>query len=217
MNGVVFSMSILRKGGWDAFASVFARPPADTQQIMHPDLYRAEKVPAPLKVDLPEGVLGGDWHKLEENSLGEFGWKEVIKQFLGSERAASTASGWDGDDYITFEQQGTKHLMLFTRIRFNTEENASTFFDTYAEALGKKYPRQEHISKGDESLCFDSADGGVFLRCSGKECVTLEGADTSVFSQWLKKLGWPAAKVTAHLRNWQRTLPRARRASMPPV
>ncbi len=217
MNGVVFSMSILRKGGWDAFASVFARPPADTQQIMHPDLYRAEKVPAPLKVDLPEGVLSGDWHKLEENSLGEFGWKEVIKQFLGSERAASTASGWDGDDYITFEQQGTKHLMLFTRIRFNTEENASTFFDTYAEALGKKYPRQEHISKGDESLCFDSADGGVFLRCSGKECVTLEGADTSVFSQWLKKLGWPAAKVTAHLRNWQGTLPRARRASMRPV
>jgi hypothetical protein len=197
MNGLIFSMSILRTGGWGDFASVFARPPADTQQIMHPDLYRATKVPAPLKVDLPDGAPGAGWDKLEENSLGEFGWKEVIKQFLDADRAMKTASGWDGDDYITFEQKSTKHLMLFTRERFNTEDSASSFFNTYSEVLAKKYTQQERVSKGDQSVSFDSPDGGVFFRCVAKECLTLEGGDATLFSQWTKKLGWSPVKLTA--------------------
>jgi hypothetical protein len=197
MNGLIFSMSILRNGGWNDFASVFAKPPADTQQIMHPDLYRAGKIPAPLKVDLPDAVPSGGWDKLEENSLGEFGWKEVIKQFLDVDRAAKIASGWDGDDYITFEQKGTKHLMLFTRVRFNNEGSASSFFDTYAKALAKKYAQQEHVAKDDESLSFNSPDGAVFFRCVARECISLEGGDAALFSQWTKKLGWSPAKLTA--------------------
>jgi hypothetical protein len=200
MIGLTFSMSILRTGGWGDFASVFAKPPADTQQIMHPDLYRSGKVPAALKVDLPDGVPGSGWDKLEENSLGEFGWKEVIKQFLDVDRAAKIASAWDGDDYITFEQKGTKRLMLFTRTRFNTEENASSFFTIYSEALGKKYTQQNQSSKGDKYLAFNTPDGGVFLRCSARECITLEGGDAALFSQWTKRLGWPPLVAQASSR-----------------
>jgi hypothetical protein len=200
MTGLTFSMSILRTGGWGDFVSVFAKAPADTQQIMHPDLYRSGKVPAALKVDLPDGVPGSGWDKLEENSLGEFGWKEVIKQFLDVDRAAKIASGWDGDDYITFEQKGTKRLMLFTRTRFNTEENASSFFTIYSEVLGKKYTQQNQSSKGDKYLSFNTPEGGVFLRCSAKECITLEGGDETLFSQWTKKLGWPPLVAQASRR-----------------
>ena len=38
-----------------ALPRVFARPPANTQQIMHPELYRAAKVAAPIKLELPDG------------------------------------------------------------------------------------------------------------------------------------------------------------------
>ena len=77
-NGLTFSLTVLRSGGWGGFGSVFANPPAGTQQIMHPGLYRAGKVPVPLKVDLPDGIPGSGWTLLEENSMGEFGWKEVL-------------------------------------------------------------------------------------------------------------------------------------------
>ena len=43
-DGLRFSMSILRTGGWGGFDAVFARPPANSQQIMHPELYREAKV-----------------------------------------------------------------------------------------------------------------------------------------------------------------------------
>src|SRR5271170_7481943 len=73
-DGLRFSLTVLRNGGWSGFDAIFAKPPANTQQIMHPSLYRADKIPAPLKVDLPNGVPGFGWSKLEENSMGEFGW-----------------------------------------------------------------------------------------------------------------------------------------------
>ena len=190
-SGLTFSMSVLRSGGWRGFDAVFTKPPANTQEIMHPDLYRGGVVPAPLKVDLPEGVPGSGWNKLEENSMGEFGWKEILKQFPDADRANELAFGWDGDDYATFEQKDTKRLMLFTRTRFNTEEVASRFFRAYSEALKKKYSERTLVLNAQQDLEFDTPGGGVFFQCAAKECVTLEGGDLKLFSQWIRKLGWP--------------------------
>ena len=190
-DGLRFSMSILRTGGWNGFDAVFANPPASTQQIMHPDLYRGAIVPLPIKVDLPNGVPGDGWNKLEENCMGEFGWREVLKLFLDEDRAGKLAFAWNGDDYATFEQKDTKHLMLFTRTRFNSERAARSFFDAYAEALKTKYPQRTPILNAQEDLEFDTPDGGVFFQCVDKECITLEGGDEKLFSRWTKKLAWP--------------------------
>ena len=190
-SGLTFSLMVLRADGWNGFVGVFAKPPANTQQIMHPALYREGKAAAPLKIDLPDGVPGSDWTKLEENSMGEFGWKEVLKQFLDEDLAKRIAAWWDGDDYATYEQAGSKRLMLFTRIRLTTEEGASQLFAEYSEALGKKYSERRRVSREGRYLSFDTADGGVFLRCSGRECITLEGGDREQFAKWVKKLSWP--------------------------
>ena len=191
-DGLRFSMSVLRTGGWGGFDAVFARPPSGTQQIMHPSLYRADKVPAPLKVELPNGVPGDGWNKLEENAMGEFGWKEVLKQFLDEERAKKVAAGWDGDDYVTFEQKAAKRLMLFTRERFDSEELTSGFFEAYKEALEKKYPERTVVADAKGDLEFTTPISSVFFRCEAKECITLEGGDQKLFLEWTKKLDWPA-------------------------
>ena len=183
--------------GWSGFSSVFERAPANTQQIMHPSLYRANKVPAPLKAELPDGIPGKLWNKLEENSMGEFGWKEILGQFIDEDRAKTAAAGWDGDNYICFEQQETKRLILATRERFNSEDMASRFFAAYAEALGKRYPEPGDVKRGQHYLSFVAQDGGVFLRCVAKECVSMQGADASAFAQWQKNLGWRAVSPVA--------------------
>lgn len=197
-DGLRFSMWVLRSGGWGGFDAIFARPPAGTQQIMHPELYLADKVPEPLKVDVPDGVPGSRWSKLEENIMGEFGWKEALKQFLGEEQAKKVAAGWDGDDYATYEQKdNTKRLMLFARIRFDNGERTSDFFNAYRDALSKKYQDKTNIAEAKEDLKFNTPNGPVFLRCETNECVTLEGGDEQIFAQWTKKLGWSAPSVAA--------------------
>jgi hypothetical protein len=190
-DGLRFSLSVLRTGGWSGFDAIFAKPPANTQQIMHPSLYRADKVPAPLKVDLPNGVPGSGWNKLEENSMGEFGWQEVVKQYLGDEIAKKVTAEWDGDDYATFEQKDTKALMLFTRVRFNDQDAANRFFETYTLALKKKYPERNILADSKGDLEFTTSSGSLFFRCQLKECVTLEGGDTKLFAEWIKQLAWP--------------------------
>jgi hypothetical protein len=195
-DGLRFSMWVLRTGGWGGFDAIFARPPVGTQQIMHPDLYRADKVPAPIKVDLPEGLPGIGWSRLEENAMGEFGWKEVLKQFLGEERAKNTTAAWDGDDYATYEQKDNKNqLMLFARVRFDSGERTSGFFEAYREALSKKYPERSNLSETRQEIEFNAPSGSVFFRCETNECVTLEGGDQKIFAQWTKKLGWRPSSV----------------------
>lgn len=191
-SGLTFSTSVLKADGWNGFAKVFARPPANTQQILHPELYRTGKVNAPLKLDLPADVPGNAWTKLEENSLGEFAWRGVLKQFLDADRANQLAPAWDGDIYATYEQKTTKHLLLFARIRCSSKETAARFFGQYSEALEKKYPERTHLFRRPDFFSFDSPDGGVFLRCFGRECIAMEGSDRANFLQWNKNLGWEA-------------------------
>ena len=195
-SGLTFSIAQLKTGSWPAFSKVFAKPPANTQQILHPEAYRLGKLPPPIKLDLPATIPPKDWVKLEENSMGELGWKEVLKQFLDEGRAKEMAAAWNGDMYATYEQKESKRLLLFTRIRFDSEANTTEFFAQYSEALEKKYPTRTHRVADKNLLSFDSPDGPVFLRCQLSDCITQEGGDPALFPQWLKQLGWSAQAVT---------------------
>jgi len=193
--GLTFSMNVLRTSGWSGFASVFERPPANTQQIMHPALYRSNQIPAPLKVNLPGGFPGKEWNLLEENSMGEFGWQEVLKQFIDEPLAKYVTAAWDGDDYICYEHKEDKRLILATRERFRSEETTAEFFSAYADALTKRYPQRHDVDQGPQFVSFTAADGPVVLRCQAKECISLQGADMASFAEWEKKIGWPATST----------------------
>jgi hypothetical protein len=191
-SGLTFSLAVLKTDGWKGFASVFARPPASTQQILRPDLYRTGKSLAPIKLNLPDGLPGSGWTLLEENAMGEFGWKEVLKQFLDADRAGKLAAAWDGDVYATYESKDAKRLLLFARVRLDSNESAARFFGQYSEALEKKYAVRSNLFRRPDFFSFDAPDGGVFLRCFQNECVSVEGGGRTLMLQWNKKLGWEA-------------------------
>lgn len=192
LDGLNFSAAVLKPKGWSALSGVFANPPASTQQILHPALYLEGK--APPKVTLPsmDKDVGTDWSKLEENIMGEFGWKEALRQFLGEERATPVSSTWNGDRYAVYEQKKTKRLLLIARLDLATEADAARFFTAYSETLKKKYEKRTGEDGQRELLSFDTADGGVFLRCVAAACVTLEGGDRALFEKLNSKLEWSA-------------------------
>ncbi len=99
---------------------------------------------------------------------------------------------WDGDRYLVYERKQTKNLVLVTRVRLATEEQAKSFFGQYSEALEKKHEKRTDGSRQSGFLSFDTSEGGVFLRCVARECVTLEGADRAVFNKLNKELDWDA-------------------------
>jgi len=86
----------MRNTGWSTLPALFEKPPVSTQQILHPALYRSGKTPATVTLPRLEKLLGENWSKLDENIMGEFGWKEVLKQFLDNDRAKNLAAAWMG-------------------------------------------------------------------------------------------------------------------------
>jgi hypothetical protein len=193
LDGMTFSAAILKPNGWEGLPAVFAKPPASTQQIMHPALYRSGKVPAPIALPSIDHALGPEWAKLEDNVMGEFGWKEVLRQYLDDPRAKSLAAAWDGDRYMVYEHKQTKRLLLITRERLASREQAERFFGQYSEALEKKYAQRTTLFRKPDFFSFETSDGGVFLRCYERECVTLEGGDRALFIQFHKQLEWGPA------------------------
>jgi hypothetical protein len=187
--GMTFTTAVLKPAGWKNMGKVFTNPPASTQQIIHPALYKSGHVPG--KVTLPDiqSRLGKDWKKLDDNLMGEFGWKEALKQFLGEERANALAAGWEGDRYLVYEQQPSKRLLLAARIHLASEEQANRFFGQYSELLEKKHTKRNELFRRPNFFSFETPNGGVFLRCTGDECLTLEGGDHSLFADLVKQVG----------------------------
>jgi hypothetical protein len=193
IGGLTFSAAVLRTTGWVALPGVFEKPPISTQQILHPALYRSGKIPKTVSLPQLEKLLGSGWTKLDENIMGEYGWKEVLKQFLEDERAKTLAAAWDGDRYALFEQKQTKKIVLVTRLHLDSEEHAVRFFGQYSEALEKKYAERSNLLRRPNFFSFDTPDGGVFLDCLGIECVTMEGVTRKTFDTFTKELDWPLA------------------------
>jgi hypothetical protein len=196
--GASFSQQFLKAHtGWTDLKLVFQNPPVSTQQILHPDFYL--KGIGPQKVTLPEwkGLVPADWKLLEENVMGEFGLEELLKQFLGPERADDLSPAWDGDRYAVFESVKTKETPLVFFLALRTAEDAARFLGQYSEALEKKYAVRRNLYRRPNFFQFQTETGGVFLRCVGLRCLTVEGATRETFDSINRAVGWPPAPAPA--------------------
>jgi hypothetical protein len=190
--GTKFTQRLLQASdGWPGFYKVFAKPPASTQQIMHPDLYLQDVVPP--KITLPEtkGLVSADWKKLDENDMGEFGLLEIFKQFLNKDRAANLAAAWSADRYALFENQKNKRTMLLFRLRLANDAAAARIFGAYSEVLESKYGTRTNLMRRPNFFSFDTPEDGVFIRCVDSDCLVLEGGTRLIFDHLTMQLGWP--------------------------
>jgi hypothetical protein len=73
------------------------RPPASTEQVMHPEKW--VRVEPPLPVRLPVApVLGSGWERAASGVFGEFQTRELLSR-AGGGGSADAAEGWGGDRY----------------------------------------------------------------------------------------------------------------------
>jgi len=195
--GASFTQQFLKAhAGWPDLKLVFQNPPVSTQQIMHPDLYL--KGVAPRKVALPawKGLVPSDWKLLEENVMGEFGLQEILRQFIGAQRADSLSPAWTGDRYAVFEDAKKETPDVFL-LALDTPEHAGTFFGQYSEGLESKYPARSQLFRRPNFFQFQTDQGGVFLWCVELECLTVERATRQTFDAIDRAVGWPAAPAPA--------------------
>ena len=196
--GIGFIQQFLKAhDGWPDLHLLFENPPVSTQQILHPQLYF--KGVQPEKVTLPpwKGTAPADWKLLDENVMGEFGLGEVLKQFLGPQRADAIAPMWTGDRYAIFENQDGSGSHLVFRVALDTPEDAAHFFGQYSEVLEDVHNTRTALHRRPNYFEFQTSEGGVYLQCTGGECLVVDGATRETFEKISRAAGWPAAPAPA--------------------
>jgi hypothetical protein len=200
--GTSFSQQFLKAhDGWADLNLLFKNPPVSTQQILHPQMYL--KGVKPEAVTLPEwkGAVPGDWKLLEENVLGEFGLQEVLKQFIGQDRADSLSAAWTGDRYAVFEDSKTKEIPLVFRLVLDNTEDAVRFFGQYSEVLELKHKSRTALFRRPNYFQFQTDTGGVFFRCVGTTCLAVENASRETYDYINRDIGWTSAPAPAETRS----------------
>ena len=198
--GTSFSQAFLKAHtSWSDLHLLFEHPPVSTQQILQPNFYL--KGVGPAKVTLPAwmGLVPANWKLLEENVVGEFGVQEILKQFLDPERADALSLAWDGDRYAVFEDSTTKRTPLVFLLALQTSDDTVRFFGQYSEALEMKYKTRTQLYRRPNFFQFQTDTGGVFLRCIGLQCITVEGATRETYDAINRAIGWPAAPGPADM------------------
>jgi hypothetical protein len=192
--GTGFTQQFLKAHtGWQDLHLIFQNPPVSTQQILHPDLYLQGVKPETVTLPEWKGLVPPDWKLLEENTLGEFGVNEVLKQLLDENRAELLSPAWKGDRYAVFDDAKSKSSPLVFRLALDNPEDAARFFGQYSEALEHKYKTRAELFRRPNFFQFQSESGGVFLRCVATRCLTVEGATRETFDKINHAIGWEPA------------------------
>jgi hypothetical protein len=196
--GAIFVQRVLKTwNGWPDLHRLFENPPASTQQILHPDLYFQRVMPARVDLTPVTKAVPRGWKKLDENVLGEFSLHEILKQFLGKDRAEELSPSWAGDRYAIYQRESGMQTLLVIRLKLADESAATRFFGAYRNVLEKKDEKRTAVSRRQNFFSFNTPDGGVFLRCQGDECLIAEGATSEIFDAMTRAIHWlPAPPAT---------------------
>jgi hypothetical protein len=195
--GTGFTQEFLKAhSGWKDIHLIFENPPVSTQQILHPDLYLNGTKPVAVTLPAWKGVAPDDWKLLEENTMGEFGVGEVLKQFKKDNSEDPLSTAWKGDRYAVFDDPKSKTTPLVFRIALDSPEDAARFFGQYSEALELKHSGRTNLFRRPNYFQFQTDSGGVFLRCVANTCLTVEGATRETYDKIDKAIGWDPAPVT---------------------
>jgi hypothetical protein len=166
LRGMVFCVKLTNDGGWKAIDEAYKNPPVSTEQILHPEKFRA-KPDLPTMIDLGELKPGSPWKEVGRNVLGEM----QIQVMLGRQGTVA-AAGWDGDRYAVFEGAEGK-LGLVWLSTWDSEDDAREFARAYA--------RYQTRRQGKNSFQPEQIPDSIW-RCTDNVCKVVErrGVDVAV-------------------------------------
>ena len=157
VRGVAFVQALHAEGGFAAVDRAFANPPTTTEQILHPDKYRAGE--GALRVPL-RGRPGGGWRASERYEFGEFDLAELLSP-LGSPAAEAAAAGWAGGR-LRLWTQGQKSAVGLA-LAFDSRADA----EEACEALPRWYAQVADASPAGGGVLRGDGDH-VAVRCGGR-------------------------------------------------
>jgi hypothetical protein len=127
-------ISSLKQGSdiWRPVNQTYSRPPASTEQILHPAKYLAGEDSKVVALPPLPPLLESDWELVLEDVMGEFLLRTYLGAALGRPAVIRTASGWGGDQFRLL-RDGSGRRLFISLIEWDTDIDAREFFDAYRQ------------------------------------------------------------------------------------
>jgi hypothetical protein len=106
LGGEAFVRELLRRAGgrWALVDTAHRlRPPASTEQVLHPSRYFGADAPERVRVNAG-AVLGAGWDRAAAGTWGELQTRELLAR-AGGGGSREAAEGWGGDRYELWRRQ----------------------------------------------------------------------------------------------------------------
>lgn len=183
--GLAFTRELHKRGGWEQVSGAFTELPLSTEQVLHADKYFAREAPVKLSVPDLAATLGAGWRRIDYDVNGEWGYLQILNEYLRNEKDAElAAAGWGGDRYAVYEQATAGRVLLVQSTAWDTEQDAREFADAYAKRTETRYKDATRDQRlGDATgarIAWQTSAGLVVMQRQGTKVVILEGLPEKV-------------------------------------
>jgi hypothetical protein len=155
---------------------IFRRPPATSEQVLHPEKYLANEQPREVTIDAEEFADEG-WRLTATTPLGEVGVRGLLMAGVSTEEARRAAAGWGGDRTFLFEREGHAPLFVWKTV-WDTGRDAQEFFRAYNELLAGR--ASASASEGDAERAWREGALVTRVRVEGDAVTVVRGAEADV-------------------------------------
>lgn len=164
--GLNFVQTLYDQGGMAAVDQAYGSPPVSTEQILHPERYPQD---VPLKIEIADldDILGSEWQKIDDNTLGEWYTYLLLSQSyeanwnVAVDAAEMASEGWGGDRYVVYNNPTTDENVLVFRSQWDTDADATQFWDEFVTYGSQRWGSPEPDQS--DYLRWDSAESIVVV------------------------------------------------------
>ncbi|HEV2705545.1 MAG TPA: hypothetical protein VGV59_06445 [Pyrinomonadaceae bacterium] len=182
-DGARFVEAVRRSRPGASVDELFRRPPASSEQVLHPEKYLAGETPREAEVNA-EGFSARGWRAAASTPLGEVGVRGLLLAGVSAEEARRASAGWGGDRAYVFEREGRTPLFVWKTV-WDGREDAREFFRAYNALKAGRAARVDDAAAGMDAGGESQAvwREGAFVtlvRLEGEGVVVVRGVETDV-------------------------------------
>jgi hypothetical protein len=159
-DGIAFTHTLRREGDWPRVDEAWRKPPETTEQLLHPEKFRAREAAEVLP--MPKGPPGGPATARFSDVLGEQTIRLVLEEWVPLETARNAAAGWAGDRVAVFID-GDKRAAAIA-LRYDDEASARRALEAMARgALSDPIESATRVRS-------ETSEGGQKAARAGRHC-----------------------------------------------
>lgn len=136
-------------------------------------------------------MLGFGWKRLDSDVNGEWGCYLLLDEFIKDDEVSKRASaGWAGDRFVVYEEAKTGQVFTAQMWAWDTENDATEFFDAYQSRTDKRYPHAKSVADTGDRREWQTSNGKAVMERRGSRVLILEGFSSSANVNAMLRLGW---------------------------